>query len=198
MDWGDTGASLFVRIDGPSGNVVPRTSTGVAEAPAGSGIYTATLTAPAVGSYQIVWDDGVVYAVDALHVTATEAQDVTDMQDDIEEIKNRIGSSVVVAVPVAAGGEVQVIQGDDYVGAQALSWTSDGWPDFTGKTIHLLVGRTPSLDKTATALSPSHVTVDLLGADTDALYTGMYPYRLVLKSGADVVSTLAEDRFFVR
>ncbi len=61
-------------VDGVGGVTVPRTTAGIVESPAGSGVYTATITAPAVvGSYLITWDSGVV----SPSTTATEALTVT-------------------------------------------------------------------------------------------------------------------------
>jgi len=73
----DTGlaGTVGVRlIDNQGATTVARTTTGITESIAGSGIYTATLTAPATaGQYTIVWDDG---SVAPAHV-ATEDLTVT-------------------------------------------------------------------------------------------------------------------------
>lgn len=61
--------------DGQGNVVIPRTTAGIIEAPAGSGIYAVTLTAPAEpGTYTVTWDDGgtpAIYAVEQIQVTAT-------------------------------------------------------------------------------------------------------------------------------
>lgn len=42
-----------------------RTTSGISESPAGSGIYLATFTRPTVlGTYRVVWDDGTTFAED--------------------------------------------------------------------------------------------------------------------------------------
>lgn len=67
--------TIGVRIlDTPGGAVVmPRTTTGIVEAPPNSGLYSVSLVAPAVaGSYSIVWDTGgadPAYAREELRVT---------------------------------------------------------------------------------------------------------------------------------
>jgi hypothetical protein len=71
--------SVGVRIgNGVGGTVTARTTAGVVEFPAGSGIYLATLTAPATaGQYVVVWDTpdgGGAYDVQALTVNSTGAQ----------------------------------------------------------------------------------------------------------------------------
>lgn len=71
--------TIGVRIHDPVGNtdVVARTTAGITEQPALSGIYFVTLTAPLVeGTYSVIWDTGGVaplYAEDALDVTYTLA-----------------------------------------------------------------------------------------------------------------------------
>lgn len=52
--------TIAVRVvDGQGSTVVARRTTGIVEHPAGSGIYTATLTAPAIpGQYLIAFDNG--------------------------------------------------------------------------------------------------------------------------------------------
>lgn len=70
----DTGlaGTLGVRIDQGGSTITARTTSGIIEYPAGSGIYIATLTAPSTGgTYQLVWDDGTNYANDDLIVSAS-------------------------------------------------------------------------------------------------------------------------------
>jgi hypothetical protein len=65
--------TIGVRVtDNEGATTIARVTAGVAEYPAGSGIYTKTLTAPSIaGQYTIVWDDGTSYATDDLVVTYT-------------------------------------------------------------------------------------------------------------------------------
>jgi hypothetical protein len=62
-------------VDNAGATVTARTTAGIVEHPAGSGIYGATLTSPAVaGQYSVVWDTGgsdVSWAVEDLVVTPT-------------------------------------------------------------------------------------------------------------------------------
>jgi phage gp36-like protein len=51
--------TLGIRVTHDSATVTARTTAGIVEYPAGSGVYTATLTAPSTeGDYRIVWDTG--------------------------------------------------------------------------------------------------------------------------------------------
>lgn len=51
--------TIGVRImDGQGGTTTARSTAGIVETPAASGIYAATLTAPAAGDYLVVWDTG--------------------------------------------------------------------------------------------------------------------------------------------
>ena len=71
--------TIGVRImDGQGATVTARTTAGIIEAPAGSGIYTATsLIAPnTAGQYQIVWDDTALFVPDDLVVTYTASAGV--------------------------------------------------------------------------------------------------------------------------
>ena len=66
-----TGITLYVRIrDGAGGNFLARTSSGITEDIASSGLYRKSFTAPTTaGQYQIVWDDGTTFATEELLVT---------------------------------------------------------------------------------------------------------------------------------
>jgi hypothetical protein len=72
FDTGLTG-TLGVRItDNEGATVLARTTAGIVEYPAGSGIYQVTLTAPSTrGQYSLVWDDGTNYALDELVITSS-------------------------------------------------------------------------------------------------------------------------------
>lgn len=66
--------TLGVQItDGQGGVTLARTTAGIVEFPVGSGVYTASLTAPAtLGSYVLVWDDGAgAFTGEDLAVTAS-------------------------------------------------------------------------------------------------------------------------------
>lgn len=74
--------TIGVRVtDGVGGTTIARTTSGIVETPAGSGVYVATLTAPAnVGQYQVTWDDAgspTTWAAEELTITATGTQTVT-------------------------------------------------------------------------------------------------------------------------
>lgn len=68
-------------VDGQGGTSIARTTSGIVESPSGSGVYTATLTAPAdVGQYEVVWDDAgspTRWAAEDLTVTASGSVPVT-------------------------------------------------------------------------------------------------------------------------
>src|SRR4051812_13027425 len=67
-----TGLTLGVRItDNQGATTTARTTVGITEYPAASGLYAITLTAPAAaGQYSVVWDDGTNFASEALEVSA--------------------------------------------------------------------------------------------------------------------------------
>lgn len=84
--------TIGVRIvDGIGGTTTARSTAGIVETPAGSGIYVATLTAPTTaGSYQVVWDTG--------SVTPS-----TTAADDL------VVASTAPAVSVAADGDLTTL-----------------------------------------------------------------------------------------
>lgn len=66
--------TIGVRIRNPatSTDVMARTTAGITEQPAGSSLYFATPTAPTLGSYSVIWDDGAgTFNSEDLVVTAT-------------------------------------------------------------------------------------------------------------------------------
>lgn len=74
--------TIGVRVtDGQGGTTIARTTSGIVESPAGSGIYTATFTSPSVvGQFEVVWDDGgspATWAAEDLTVTASGSVPVT-------------------------------------------------------------------------------------------------------------------------
>lgn len=80
--------TLGVRImDGQGNTTTARTTDDIIETPAGSGIYTATLTAPeTAGTYTVVWDTGGSeprWAVEDLQVTSTAPANVSPSGDDL-------------------------------------------------------------------------------------------------------------------
>lgn len=84
---GQTG-TLGVRIvDGQGATTTARTTSGIVETPTGSGIYTATLTAPTTaGQYSVVWDTGggaPIYAAEDLTVTSTGVAAATPSGADL-------------------------------------------------------------------------------------------------------------------
>lgn len=80
--------TVGVRInDGAGATTTARVTAGIAEYPAGSGIYVKTLTAPTTaGHYQVVWDSGAsspVWAVEDLVVTSTAPESSTPSGIDL-------------------------------------------------------------------------------------------------------------------
>jgi hypothetical protein len=96
--------------DGQGTAVLARHTTGIVEAPAGSGIYTATMTAPAVaGQYVVVWDTGgvsPVYKSEDLAVTGvTVGETVTTISTDggMERIVRGQAATLTYTFPTADG-----------------------------------------------------------------------------------------------
>lgn len=84
--------TIGVRItDGIGGTTVARSTAGISEYPAGSGIYTKVLTAPGTeGQYQVVWDTGGAspqWATDEITVTGSTPEPFpSDLLCDVEDV----------------------------------------------------------------------------------------------------------------
>lgn len=65
--------TVGVRVmDGQGGTTTARSTSGIVESPAGSGVYTATITSPSTaGQYVVVWDDTATYVPEDLVVGYT-------------------------------------------------------------------------------------------------------------------------------
>jgi hypothetical protein len=95
-------STIGVRIvDGQGATTTARTTAGIVETPAGSGIYVATLTAPATaGQYVVVWDTGSgQYANEDLVVTTATTVSVIsgsftyDPTTDLGQVRLEIGDT---------------------------------------------------------------------------------------------------------
>jgi hypothetical protein len=96
IDWGTTGASLFYRVlDGSDVPTVARTTTGIQEIPAGSGLYRVVIpNFDTTKAQRIIWDDGTTYVEEAFN----SAQYIEDLYDIFTS------SQIPVTVPVAPSG----------------------------------------------------------------------------------------------
>lgn len=125
--------TIEVSIEDGLGSVVTAaTTSGIVESPAGSGIYTATLTAPSTGGfYVVVWNDGTGtpagYAAETIEVTSTAVSPGTlSIRDHIEtglsddaltelvaqataEVEDRFGTDAAMSV-IKAGDWGTVIR----------------------------------------------------------------------------------------
>jgi hypothetical protein len=70
--------TIGVRVDQSGANIVARTTAGIIEFPAGSGIYKADITVGQVGVVEVVWDNGNAvlepgdYAVEEIEIVAQD------------------------------------------------------------------------------------------------------------------------------
>jgi hypothetical protein len=125
---GSVGAAI---LKGDGTTQVARSTAGIVESASGSGMYIATLTAPAAGRYILEGDDGSgTYFPEELVVTAA-----TDG-----------APASAVLVSFFAGGTLTLVIGDDYNASDGLALdftdTNNTWPDLTGATVSFKVART--------------------------------------------------------
>jgi hypothetical protein len=106
---------------GQGSQTTARTTSGIVEDPTGSGIYTATITAPAIaGVYVLAWDDGSgTWAAEELVVTATgspapapsggdlctlsDVQAIVDIPEAHEDLVQRLIAAASAAITRVAG-----------------------------------------------------------------------------------------------
>jgi hypothetical protein len=110
-------------VDGVGGVTIARTTAGIVESPAGSGVYTATITAPAVvGQYLVTWDDGAgvpTFATEELTVTTAVPGAWASSYATLAELKGSIGVTDVdddTELTYALSAASRLI--DDYTGRQ--------------------------------------------------------------------------------
>jgi hypothetical protein len=118
-----------------------------------------------------------------------------------------VSSAVTVTGPVAEGGEVEIVKGDDYAAAdgRALEWTSTTWPNLTGATITFRVLQQIRddvlLTKAGSVVTPTgtaKVRVELTAAETGALSAGGHRFEVVATLSSGRVATLVRDTFTVQ
>lgn len=138
-------------IDTPAGTTITaRTTTGITEAPAGSGLYSVLLTAPATaGDYSIVWDTGggaPTWAREELHVTTDWALDPPDTLGLITPTPTYLNVEDFLADPSIP----------DSLDDDAAAWLIVGAEDFVDaylgdRTIDTRTGRKVASDDTGVA-----------------------------------------------
>lgn len=108
--------TLGVRIvDGAGGTTTARTTSGIVEHPAGSGIYTATIEAPdTAGSYVIAWDTGgatPIWAAEDLVVTYTRPPTAAGQPfATYEDVETRLGRTLTDAQRDTATDVIAIVQ----------------------------------------------------------------------------------------
>jgi len=104
-----------------------------------------------------------------------------------------IPASVTVVQPVAIGGNISIVHGDDYKYAdnRALEWSSAVWPNLAGATITFnVIGYTPITMTAPVAGAGISQTVRLEMTKTQTVFPESFIFRVVatLATSADVVT----------
>jgi hypothetical protein len=104
-----------------------------------------------------------------------------------------IPATVTVVQPVAMGGNISIVHGDDYKYAdnRALEWSSAVWPNLTGATVTFeVIGFTPIAMTTPVTGAAVSQTVRLELTKTQSVYSESFIFRVVarLVTSADVVT----------
>lgn len=164
VDWGVTGltGTIAYTVVGSDGtDLIARTTLGVAEQPAGSGIYHAvvdTWEASWVG--RVVWDAG-GSGVGAFAEESFDAMPASSA--DLSAALASAGTTVTIVNPVDEDGNTTLVQGDDYtsgngIADRRLTYTFTG---FTGSLSGVTVewSLTPVVQYERANGSPAELTV---------------------------------------
>lgn len=196
---GKTGLTVTVDVRKLSDNSLAATDQAATEV--GGGLYKYVFTSATVGDYCAVFKtaDATVDAQQVPSLVTAQMQAINTIAADVWSYITRavtvvsgtlttISGEVTVVGPVATGGAVSIIAGDDYasVDGRALTWSSTAWPDLTGATVVC------NVDSYATAL-PMTVTVPGSGSQTVQLeLTAAQTTALAGLLHFSVVATLAD------
>ncbi len=109
--------------------------------------------------------------------------------EDIADAVIAAGSSIAYVGPVATGGDIEIIRGDDY----SLAWTVTGWPTFVGATavtLSLTLGGVTT-EFTGSATSATGLLVELTPTQSASLAVGTHKGQVhVTLAGGDKITPL--------
>jgi len=120
--------------------------------------------------------------------------------DAIKAKTDTIGAlTVTVTAPVATGGAITVIRGDDYlqVDGRELAFTGTTWPVLTAGTLALIVRFSTVASYTGVVTGAAAGYVELTDTQTAAMTPGVYDYDLQATLANGSVITLAQGDFTV-
>lgn len=116
----------------------------------------------------------------------------------------RIGSATIAPIqPVAASGDVEIVQGDDYSAddGRAIDWTEDsaGWPVLTDANITIEIDDEDFEGSVVTATGSSKkVRLELTDEQTAEMATGTFRFAVIATLSGGNVVTLLSGNFSVR
>jgi len=106
-----------------------------------------------------------------------------------------IGSGgVTVVAPVAENGNVVTYRGDSYRNAdgRALDWESDDWPDLTGATVTVIVGKVAQFaGSVVSPAGPGIVRLELTTAQSATIPVGRHKFQVVATIGSQAFTLVA-------
>lgn len=179
-----------------------RVTAGVAERPAGSGTYGASIVIPDTFTGELRWDTGggsPKYASEALDPTvwSTLRSVLTDPLTIGGYIKAQLakvlGGTTTMPAIVNLESDVTVFYGYDYLAAQGrqLTWTSDEWPDLTSADSASMVDvdgvEIVEVEITTAGEDDQLLTAELTRDQIALLGRGIHRYQLSATFDEDVI-----------
>lgn len=201
-----------VSIDGGALNNLGTTPT---VTPAGGTLVKVTLSAAEMNGDNITvvlsdaaggeWCDLVyniqttVNQVDSLALAATALTNATwtDARASKLDILSTLSGNVTVTTPIGVGQDLTLINGNDYLAADARSliFTSAGWPSLIGAAIsfqtrYRITTSPPQVIVAGTVLSASSIQIELTATQTASMLSGKGAYTIVATLSNGHVVTL--------
>jgi len=106
------------------------------------------------------------------------------------------GAPITVQSPVATGGAVSTIKGDDYKAAdgRAIEWTSTTWPDLTGAAISVQIeGVPPFTGEVVTPSGAAVIRLELTATQSAMIPEGSREFMVFATRSSEESFTLVHD-----
>lgn len=176
-------------------------SLSVTESPASSGRYVSSnFTSSAVAAdYDGSFQDGNGNAYGVIRPFSTDAAgNLIDTLSAIKAKTDQIGSiTVTYTGAVASDGSAEIIQGDDYLGTRALSWTKTNYsgPSLVSATVQCaLIAQSDYQASTSAAAVLTVSGTVVLTTENDSSTTALFTVPLTATQTASLASTPPNDR----
>lgn len=191
---------IGVRVmDGQGATTTARTTTGIVETPAGSGIYVATLTAPTTaGDFLLVWDTGGAtpeYLTEDLRVLA-----VTEFPDAFTGLTFATLDELALRLPGPALSGEELSEKQQAQGTMLLTLATSAIADAAGKDDDWVMGLTeiPPVLRAVCLEMVARTMVNPGGARSESESLGQYSHATSFTDAAHGLALTDHEVLLVR